>query len=219
MTAPALTTPNRPASMALKVADIVVKVALFFLILVALMDPDLGGVKAKAGGSRALAYPLAMLLVPAIWWVFYRAKSFPWLGDLLLCLPWFTDTLGNRLNLYDSLSWFDDWMHFMNWGFLTAGFLVITLPRGLPWWRAVERGLAFGMTTAALWEIAEYLTFIRWSPELATAYEDTLGDLVLDLAGTLLAALSVWAFRRSGPESVTGVWSDTSTSTHHPTPE
>lgn len=205
MTAPTLTASSRSNSPAVRYANLAVKLGLVVLIVMSLIDPDLGGVKAKAGGSRAFVYPLAMLLVPALWWAFYRAKSFPWLGDLLLCLPWFTDTLGNRLNLYDTVSWFDDWMHFMNWGFLTAGFLVITLPRGLPWWRALERGLAFGMTTAALWEIAEYLTFIRWSPELATAYEDTLGDLVLDLAGTVLAVILVWASRRSSPETVTGV--------------
>lgn len=208
MTAPTLATSGQPTSTALKLANVAVKVGLVVLIVVALLNPDLGGVKAKAGGSRAFVYPLAMLLVPAIWWAFYRAKAFPWLGDLLLCLPWLADTLGNRLNLYDTVSWFDDWMHFQNWALLTAGFVVIALPRGLPWWRAVERGLAFGMTTAVLWEIAEYLTFIRWSPELATAYEDTLGDLALDLAGTVLAAALVWAFRRSGSESVTGVWSD-----------
>jgi hypothetical protein len=210
VTAPTLTASDRPASTALKVANLAVKLGLVLLILVALTNPDLGGVKAKAGGSRAFAYPLAMLLVPAIWWAFYRAKSFPWLGDLLLCLPWFTDTLGNRLNLYDTLSWFDDWMHFMNWGLLTAGFLVITLPRGLPWWRALERGLAFGVPTAVLWEITEYVTFIRWSPELATAYEDTLGDLVLGSTGTVLAALLVWTFRRSGSATVPGLWSDES---------
>ncbi len=217
MAAPTLTVSAAPASPALKIANVAVKVALVVLIVMSVLDPDLGGVKAKAGGSRALAYPLAMLIIPVAWWAFYRAKSYPWLGDLLLCLPWFTDTLGNRLNLYDSLSWFDDWMHFMNWAFLTAGFLVITLPRGLPWWRAVERGLAFGMTTAALWEIAEYLTFIRWSPELATAYEDTLGDLVLDMAGTLLAALAVWVSRR--PKSVTGLWSDETDQVTTPTTE
>ena len=180
----------------IKALDIGVKVALVVLIVVAVANPDLGGVKAKAGGSRALAYPLAMMLVPAIWWLFYRAKPFPWLGDLLLCLPWFTDTLGNRLNLYDSISWFDDWMHFMNWALLTGGFLVITLPRGLPWWRAVERGLAFGVPTAVLWEITEYVTFIRHSPELETAYTDTLGDLVLGSIGTLLACVLVWLARR-----------------------
>jgi glycopeptide antibiotics resistance protein len=203
VTAPTLTASAQPsarsAATAVKVADIAVKVSLVVLILMAVTDPDLGGVKAKAGGSRAIAYPLAMMLVPTIWWLFYRARPFPWLGDLLLCLPWFTDTLGNRLNLYDSISWFDDWMHFMNWAFLTAGFLVITLPRGLPWWRSIERALAFGVPTAVLWEIVEYITFIRWSPELETAYTDTLGDVALGSIGTILAAVVVWLSRRSNP--------------------
>lgn len=197
MTAPTLTAPPHSTPTVVKVANIAVKVALVALIIAAAADPDLGGVKAKAGGARALAYPLAMVLVPVLWWLFYRARQFPWLGDLLLCLPWFTDTLGNRLNLYDSISWFDDWMHFMNWALLTAGFLVITLPRGLPWWRSVERGLAFGVPAAVVWEITEYIAFIRHSPELETAYTDTLGDLVLGSMGTLLAALVVFGFRRN----------------------
>jgi len=41
----------------------------------------------------------------------------------------------------------------------------------------------------ALWEFAEYFTFIRNSPELDTAYTDTLGDLALGLSGSMLAAL------------------------------
>jgi hypothetical protein len=36
--------------------------------------------------------------------------------------------------------------------------------------------VGFGGVTAILWEFAEYFTFIRGSPELATAYTDTLGD-------------------------------------------
>ena len=195
VTAPIQTKPTQATRLVIA-ADIALKVALVVLILVAVAHPDLGGVKAKAGDSRAFAYPTAMVIVPAIWWVFCRARPFPWLGDLLLCMPWFTDTLGNRLNLYDSIGWFDDWMHFMNWTLLTAGFLVITLPRGTTWLRALERALAFGVPTAVLWEITEYITFIRHSPELATAYEDTLGDLILGTIGTVLAALIVWATRR-----------------------
>ena len=34
----------------------------------------------------------------------------------------------------------------------------------------------------------EYVTFIRNSPELATAYTDTLGDLGLGLAGSVTAS-------------------------------
>jgi hypothetical protein len=42
------------------------------------------------------------------------------------------------------------------------------------------------------WEFAEYFTFIRNSPEVRTAYTDTLGDLSLGLSGsTLAAALTV----------------------------
>jgi hypothetical protein len=49
--------------------------------------------------------------------------------------------------------------------------------------------------TAILWEIAEYLTFIHDSSELATAYTDTLGDLALGLTGSVVAAVATYAFR------------------------
>jgi hypothetical protein len=169
------------------------------LILVALANPDLGGVKAKAGGSRAFAYPLAMMIVPAIWWLFYRARPFPWLGDLLLCLPWFTDTLGNRLNLYDTLSWFDDWMHFMNTGLLAAAFILLTLPRDVRFARVLERGLAFGATAAIGWEVAEFFAFISRSTEREFAYADTLGDLALGLlGGTIASVLIAWRLPSAG---------------------
>jgi hypothetical protein len=60
----------------------------------------------------------------------------------------------------------------------------------LPVQRLAAFGLAvgFGGVTAILWEFAEYFTFIRNSPELATAYTDTLGDLALGLSGSVLAA-------------------------------
>jgi hypothetical protein len=43
--------------------------------------------------------------------------------------------------------------------------------------------------TALLWELMEYLLFVRGSPELRTAYTDTVGDLALGLAGSVAAAL------------------------------
>jgi hypothetical protein len=41
------------------------------------------------------------------------------------------------------------------------------------------------------WEVAEYVTFIRFSDEFATAYVDTLGDMALGLLGGTLAAALV----------------------------
>ena len=50
-----------------------------------------------------------------------------------------------------------------------------------------------------MWELAEYAAFIRNSPELATAYEDTLGDLALGLSGSVLAsAIAYRAWRDPG---------------------
>src|SRR4029453_6521419 len=50
--------------------------------------------------------------------------------------------------------------------------------------------VGFAAVSAILWEFAEYVTFIRFSSELETAYTDTLGDLLLGpLGGTIGAAI------------------------------
>jgi hypothetical protein len=46
-----------------------------------------------------------------------------------------------------------------------------------------------GAFAAIVWELGEYVTFIRNSDELETAYTDTLGDMLLGLTGTIVAAL------------------------------
>jgi fructose-specific phosphotransferase system IIC component len=54
------------------------------------------------------------------------------------------------------------------------------------------------VTAGVLWELGEYLTFIRTNKdEFDTAYTDTLGDLTLDLLGTILAAgITYYAAKR-----------------------
>ena len=64
-------------------------------------------------------------------------------------------------------------------------------------WTTLAFVVGFGATTAILWELAEYAAFIHDSPELATAYTDTLGDLGLGLTGSVAAGcVSAWAVRR-----------------------
>ena len=90
-------------------------------------------------------------------------------------------------------------MHFVLWGLLTAGVLVAftarTTSRGL----TVMLALAFGTTAAVVWEVGEYVAFVRHSPELQTAYTDTLGDLVLGTLGALLAGVVVGQLRAAPP--------------------
>ena len=117
-------------------------------------------------------------------------------------LPFLIDVAGNAANLYDTIDWWDDANHFVNWAILVSAFgqLLLRLPVG----RYEVFGLAvgFGCVTAVLWEFAEYFTFIRNSPELRTAYTDTLGDLALGLAGSVVAAaLAVTVLWRSRPSA------------------
>jgi hypothetical protein len=194
----------------LKWADLAAKVFLLALLVSALVWPDLSGVKEKAGTARLVIYPLGAAVVPVWWRLSGRrravadgstpARGYPWAADLLITLPWFLDLLGNRLNLFDTVVWWDDLMHFLNWLLLTAGALLVgTFQRP-----ALSRGvllmcaLGFGVTAAVLWELGEYVAFVRGSPELATAYTDTLGDLALGTLGAVCAGLAIGQLQARG---------------------
>lgn len=187
------------------VLDVAVKAALLALLLLAVAQPDLPQFAGKAMTGRALTYPLATVIVPLAWWIVRRRRgepvAYPYALDVLVVLPFLIDTLGNALDLYDSIGWWDDANHLVNWGLLTAGFgqLLLRLRLAAP----VIAGLAvgFGATTAILWEAAEYFAFIRHSDELETAYTDTLGDLALGLTGSTVAAVVTVALRRRAQSS------------------
>jgi hypothetical protein len=177
---------------ALRWIDIGLKAALISQLVVAVALPDLPQFEGKAMAGRAIAYPIAVLLVPAVWWVLNRRRriEYPYVLDILWTLPFLIDVTGNTADLYDSVTWWDDANHFVNWAILVAAFgqLLIRLPVG----RVAAAGLAvgFGALTAVLWEFAEYVTFIRTNEEeLRTAYEDTLGDLALGISGSVVAAI------------------------------
>jgi hypothetical protein len=170
--------------------DLAVKAALVGLLAFAVARQDLPQFDGKAMVGRALTYPIAALIVPVAWWLLSRTRrrDYPYALDVLLVLPFLIDVAGNAANLYDTISWWDDANHFVNWAILVSAFgqLLIRLP--LERWAAAGLAVGFGAVTAVLWEFAEYYTFIRNSPELRTAYTDTLGDLALGLAGSVLAA-------------------------------
>jgi hypothetical protein len=173
--------------------DLAVKGLLLGLLLLAVVQPDLPQFEGKAMLGRALTYPIAVFVVPVAWWLVQRRRgrpvAYPYALDVLVTMPFLIDTAGNALDLYDSIDWWDDLNHLVNWGLLTAGFGQLLLRLRLT--PALVFGLCvgFGAATAILWEIGEYFAFIRNSDELDTAYTDTLGDLTLGLSGSVAAAL------------------------------
>jgi len=123
----------------------------------------------KAFGWRLVGYSIAALIVPAIWAARGRRSAYPFAADILFVLPFLIDTVGNALDLYDMVDWWDDANHFVNWALLSGALgaaLARTQIRGAELLGLV---VGFGGVTAILWDIGEYFAFIRHSSELATA--------------------------------------------------
>lgn len=172
---------------------------------VAAFAPGIDRFDGKAFGARLVAYPLLMLVVPALWWLRARrsaaAGPAPWGAFALVMLPFLIDVTGNSLDLYDAVAWWDDLNHFANWALLCGGLGLLLARRLSPTWVLVVAVTGLGAVLAIGWEVGEWLTFIRNGTELGTAYEDTLGDEVLGTLGALSAAvaLAVSARRRPSP--------------------
>jgi hypothetical protein len=173
--------------------DVAIKVATVVLLAWAVLNPDLPQFTSKAFTGRAIAYPIALLVLPVAWWLLGRPRgmAFPVGADILLGLPFLIDVVGNALNFYDAIEWWDDANHLVNW-FLHTAAIGLLLRLG-SWGGGTRAALAVGWaaTTAILWELAEYVAFVPNSPEAATAYADTLGDLALGLIGGAVAAVLV----------------------------
>lgn len=170
-------------------------------LAVATYVPGIERFEGKAFGARLLAYPLMMLVPPALWWVHQRATGrrdpAPWGAFALVMTPFLVDVTGNTLDLYDRVVWWDDLNHFMNWIPLCAGLgllLVGTIERR---WQLVLVVAGIGALLAIGWELGEWFTFIRHGTELETAYTDTLGDEALGTAGGIVAGLLLAVRRRA----------------------
>ncbi|KAA1374871.1 hypothetical protein [Aeromicrobium fastidiosum] len=188
-----------PAPPLLRSADIAAKTGLILLVGLALIVPGLGNMDGKGLLPRAIGYPVAAFAIPFIWFTWWRQRaSFPWAADFLITFACFSDIFGNFLNLYDSVDAFDNVVHFVNTGLLTAAVILLTMHRSTRLSAVLERALAFGVSAALVWEIAEYFAFLRWSPERLGAYADTLSDMSLGALGSLLAAFTVHALWSRG---------------------
>jgi hypothetical protein len=170
--------------------DVAIKVATVALLAWAILSPSLPQFQGKAFTGRAVVYPVALLALPVVWWLVARRRlPFPVVPDILIGLPFLIDVVGNALNLYDTVDRWDDLNHLVNWALHTAA--IGLLLRYGPWGPRTRIALAFAwaVTTAVLWEFAEFITFVPNSPEAATAYADTLGDLAMGMLGGLVAAI------------------------------
>jgi hypothetical protein len=186
-----------------KVATLVVLAATVAQLLVATLAPDLPQFRGKGFTARLVAYPALMLAVPVGWWLRERragrAGPLPWAAYALVMAPFLVDVTGNTLDLYDTVAWWDDANHLVNWALLCGGLGLLLRTAG------AASGAVLGWLVAGLgallaigWEVAEWYAFIRHGTELATAYSDTLGDQVLGSLGAAAAGALLALTRREG---------------------
>ncbi|MDO9497682.1 MAG: hypothetical protein Q7J48_18415 [Nocardioides sp.] len=191
-------TEPHPGLVLVRFLDIAAKVVLLLLLALVAVNPEWGNLEGKAPVTRAITYPMFAFILPVVWVAFLRARRpFPWVADLLVTLACFSDILGNRLDLYDQITWFDDWMHFMDTGLVSAAVVILTLDHTATLAAVVERAIAVALTASLAWELFEYFSFVTRSSELTWAYADTLGDLTLGWLGSVLAALLIHATWRT----------------------
>jgi hypothetical protein len=173
--------------------NILLKLVLLGLLVHAAYFAELPQYKNKAVGLRLIFYPIAAaltyLICRGLLYRRFRKQPYPYLIDICLTFVVAFDLLGNTLNLYNTLEWWDDLMHLslsVPW-VLVFGFMVRRLK--LPTYAIFALVVAYGLTTHIIWEALEYMTFVRANPvESLSAYRDTIGDLLLSLTGTFVGA-------------------------------
>lgn len=187
------------------VLDLAAKVLLLLAVVQIGLDPAWGNLEGKSPATRALTYPLLALVVPVAQLFRQQGRPYPWGTDLLVTLPAFSDILGNRLDLYDQISWFDDFMHAFNTGALGIAVVLVCGAGGATLARRVVLAVASAMTLSLGWEVWEYYAFVTRSVEAGTAYVDTVGDLALGWIGAVTGGVLMGIGRPShagaGPQN------------------
>lgn len=178
------------------------KGGLLGLLLLPVLFSELEQYEGKGMSWRILVYPIAGLVVPVLWHLTESRQPYPYLADNLLVLPPLTDVIWNTLDAYDRVGWWDDANHLLNSMIFAT---VVGLWAGrYPLGSATRFALALGvgMTLQVVWEIGEYAVFVADMSSATNAYEDTIGDLTLDLVGSLLgAAFALFAVRTAEEEA------------------
>lgn len=171
---------------------------LLFLTIVELIAavavPGVAQFDGKGWSVRLVAYPVLMLLAPALWWAtrgHEAARRPPYVAFGLVMLPFLSDTTANWLDLFRRVAWWDDLSHFAHWFVLCAGLGLLIAPQVRPRWMIVPLIGGLGAMLALAWELGEYWLFIRAGKEAGGAYRDTLGDEILGTCGALLAGVVV----------------------------
>ncbi len=168
-------------------ALIAVKALIMFTTLTALAVPAMHEFSGEAMTGRVLVYTVAVLVIPA-GWVASGRRSYPVAADSFLMVPLVFDLVGNSLHLYARFDHYDKVAHLV--GLAASAMFAAALLRRYVSGRvelaavAVAGGLFIGIAI----ELFEFAVFKHPSATGLGAYQDTIGDLAMDMLGAAIAA-------------------------------
>ena len=191
--------PSAPAAL-----NLLAKGALVGLLVFAVLRPNLPQFAGKAMETRLLTFGLSAVVLPVAWALspgLRRAGTYPHVTDALIVAPFLLDTVGNALNLYDGVVWFDDVMHFATWlPWVVAFGLLLTMRRRFPagrtsvWCSASVRSRTSSGSSPST--SPSSATAPSWRAPTPTRSDDLLLSLIGALAGALLSATALWSLGR-----------------------
>jgi hypothetical protein len=210
----------RPRPVRVAIADgapgalIAVKALIMLTTLTSLAVPAMHEFRGEAMTGRVLVYAVAVLLIPAGWAMRGR-RSYPLAADSLLMVPLIFDLVGNSLHLYARFDHYDKVAHLV--GLAASAMFAAALLRPYVSGRvalaavAVAGGLFIGIAI----ELVEFAVFKHPSATGLGAYQDTVGDLAMDMLGAVIAAAVILALpiRLGRPRGQSDAFGDTLMST------
>ncbi|AWF97302.1 hypothetical protein [Clavibacter michiganensis] len=112
--------------------------------------------------------------------------------DLGIGITTLVSAASNRLDLYETLPWWDIPAHLVTTAALAALVILLADRAGV----VVDRrslplgflALTVGLALSALWELGEWAGQAWLDPEILTGYSDTIGDMAVGGLGALLMA-------------------------------
>ncbi len=124
-----------------------------------------------------------------------RSDRRPTVFDVLFALAALVGALGYAFDLFGEVVPYDEMTHAFTTFSVSLAFYFLFYGGAVPERRAVALGTSvftLGVTVGAYWEIFEWFFVGHYT------MADTIGDLLVDSAGALAAALVALALRRSG---------------------
>ena len=164
-----------------------VKASILAVTVASIAVPSLHEFAGEAMTGRMAVYIAAVLVLPAV--TLLRGRpGYPLLADWFLMMPVAFDLVGNSLHLYGHVDHYDDGAHLVGLAFSAA--FAAALLRGRVSGRLALAGVAVagGLVIGVGIELVEFVLFSHTQATGLSAYNDTIGDLAMDMLGAALAA-------------------------------